>query len=62
MLRGTSPDRPQPECILPEPIVARMPGHQQVRCGDKLHFKANRAELHLRDPDGNNCRLIHPGG
>lgn len=39
-----------------------MPGHQQVRCGDKLHFKANRAELHLRDPDGNNCRLIHPGG
>jgi alpha-glucoside transport system ATP-binding protein len=39
-----------------EPIIAKMPGHQDVRRGDKLRFTADKAKLHLFDADGNTYR------
>jgi alpha-glucoside transport system ATP-binding protein len=39
-----------------EPIIAKMPGHQNVTRGDKLRFTADRAKLHLFDADGNSYR------
>jgi alpha-glucoside transport system ATP-binding protein len=39
-----------------EPIIAKMPGHQQVKRGDKLRFTADKAKLHLFDAAGNTYR------
>ena len=41
-----------------EPIIAKMPGHQNVTRGDKLRFTADRAKLHLFDADGNSYRRL----
>jgi len=40
-----------------EPIIAKLPGHQNVNRGDKLRFTADRAKLHLFDADGNSYRF-----
>jgi alpha-glucoside transport system ATP-binding protein len=39
-----------------EPIISKMPGHQQVKRGDKLRFTADKAKLHLFDAAGNTYR------
>ncbi|MGJ8572160.1 MAG: ABC transporter ATP-binding protein [Hoeflea sp.] len=39
-----------------EPIIAKLPGHQNVRRGDKLRFTADKAKLHLFDAEGNSYR------
>ena len=39
-----------------EPIIAKLPGHQKVKRGDKLRFTADKAKLHLFDADGNTYR------
>ena len=39
-----------------EPIIAKMPGHQPVKRGDKLRFTADKAKLHLFDAVGQTYR------
>ncbi|MCC0034773.1 MAG: sn-glycerol-3-phosphate ABC transporter ATP-binding protein UgpC [Hoeflea sp.] len=39
-----------------EPIIAKMPGHQQVKRGDRLRFTADKAKLHLFDAGGHTYR------
>ena len=39
-----------------EPIIAKMPGHQQVKRGGRLRFTADKAKLHLFDAGGHTYR------
>ncbi len=39
-----------------EPIIAKMPGHQKVKRGDRLRFTADKSKLHLFDAAGNSYR------
>jgi alpha-glucoside transport system ATP-binding protein len=39
-----------------EPIIAKIPGIQNIHRGDKVHFTADRAKLHLFDAAGQSYR------
>ena len=39
-----------------EPIIAKIPGIQDIHRGDKVHFTADRAKLHLFDAAGQSYR------
>ncbi len=39
-----------------EPIIAKMPGHQKIKRGDRLRFTADKSKLHLFDAAGNSYR------
>jgi len=39
-----------------EPLIAKLPGHQQIRRGDRLRFQADKAKLHLFDAEGKTYR------
>ena len=39
-----------------EPIIAKIPGHQQIRRGDRIRFTADSAKLHLFDAGGQTYR------
>ena len=40
-----------------EPIIAKIPGIQDIHRGDKVHFTADRAKLHLFDAAGQSYRV-----
>ncbi|MCY0149964.1 sn-glycerol-3-phosphate ABC transporter ATP-binding protein UgpC [Hoeflea sp. G2-23] len=39
-----------------EPILAKLPGHHEIKRGDKLRFKADQSKLHLFDGNGKTYR------